>query len=97
MIAKSGARDALEVLDEALTGVGRMRSNFGALQNRLDSTIANLDTSNESLSAANSRIRDADIAEESAKLASSRILQQSSIAMLAQANQSNASALSLIG
>jgi len=94
--SKSGSRDALEVLDEAITQVGSMRSSFGALQNRLDSTIANLDTSNENLSAANSRIRDVDVAEESAKLASSQVLQQASTAMLAQANQSTASALSLL-
>lgn len=94
---KSGARDALEVLDEAITSVGRMRSNFGALQNRLDSTISNLDVQHESVSAANSRIRDADIAKETADLTSSQILQQASIGMLAQANQSKAAALSLLG
>lgn len=94
---KSGSRDALEVLDEAIDQVGNMRANFGALQNRLDSTIANLDTSYESLSAANSRIRDADIAAESAELVSSQILQQASIGALAQANQSQAAALKLIG
>ncbi|MEO0336581.1 MAG: flagellin [Pseudomonadota bacterium] len=94
---KSGSRDALEVLDEALYKVGSMRANFGALQNRLDSTIANLDTSYESMSAANSRIRDADIAAESAELVSSQILQQASIGALAQANQSQATALKLIG
>ncbi len=94
---KSSSRDSLEVIDEAINDVGRMRSNFGALQNRLDSTISNLDTSHESLSAANSRIRDADIAAESAELMSSQILQQASVSMLAQANQSKAAALSLIG
>ncbi|MCJ8277004.1 MAG: flagellin FliC, partial [Bdellovibrionales bacterium] len=94
---KSGSRDALEVIDDALYKVGSMRANFGALQNRLDSTIANLDTQHESMSAANSRIRDADIAAESAELTSSQILQQASIGMLAQANQSKAAALSLLG
>ncbi len=94
---KSGSRDALETLDDAIDQVGSMRSHFGALQNRLDSTIANLDTSHESISAANSRIRDADIAAESAEFTSAQILQQASIGMLAQANQSKASALSLIG
>lgn len=93
---KSGSRDALETIDEALNKVGSMRANFGALQNRLDSTIANLDTQHESVAAANSRIRDADIAAESAELTSSQILQQASIGMLAQANQSKAAALSLI-
>lgn len=95
--SKSGARDALETLDQALNNIGSMRSNLGALQNRLDSTVANLDVSNESLSAANSRIRDADIADESAKFTSSQILRQASVSMLAQANQSQASALSLLG
>lgn len=94
---KSGSRSALETLDEAIMQVGSMRANFGALQNRLDSTVANLDTSYESLSAANSRIRDADIAAESAELTSAQILQQASIGMLAQANQSQAAALNLIG
>lgn len=93
---KSSSRSALETLDDAIYQVGSMRANFGALQNRLDSTIANLDTSYESLSAANSRIRDADIAAESAELTSAQILQQASIGMLAQANQSKAAALSLI-
>ena len=72
---KSGSRDALHTLDEAIDQVGNMRANFGALQNRLDSTIANLDTSYESMSAANSRIRDADIAAESAEFTSAQILQ----------------------
>lgn len=93
---KSSSRDALETLDEALGSVGNMRANFGAVQNRLDSTIANLDTSYESLSAAKSRISDADIAAESAEFTSAQILQQASIGMLAQANQSKAAALSLI-
>lgn len=94
---KSGSRDALETLDGAIDKLGSMRANFGALQNRLDSTIANLDTSYESISAANSRIRDADIASETADFTSAQILQQASIGMLAQANQSKAAALSLLG
>lgn len=94
---KSSSRDALETLDGAIDQIGKMRANFGALQNRLDSTISNLDTSYESISAANSRIRDADIAAESAEFTSAQILQQASIGMLAQANQSNAAALKLIG
>lgn len=93
----SRSRSALSDIDEALNRVGEMRSNFGALQNRLDSTINNLDVSYESLSAADSRIRDADIAKESANLTRDQILQQASISMLAQANQSKATALKLIG
>ena len=93
---KSNSRDALETLDDAIDQVGSMRANFGALQNRLDSTISNLDTSYESMSAANSRIRDADIAAESAEYTSAQILRQASVGMLAQANQSQSAALSLI-
>ncbi len=93
----SGSRSALEDIDSALFKVGEMRSSFGALQNRLDSTINNLDVSHESLSAANSRIRDADIATESSELMRNQILQQASISMLAQANQSQSAALKLIG
>lgn len=95
--SKSGSRDALEVIDSALSKVGSMRANFGALQNRLSSTINNLDVSHENLSAANSRIRDADVAEESSNLVSSQILQQASMGMLAQANQSTQAALKLVG
>lgn len=94
---KSGARDALDSIDEALLKVGGMRANFGAIQNRMDSAVRNIDVQNESLSAANSRIRDADIAHETAELTSSQILQQASIGMLAQANNSTSAALSLIG
>lgn len=94
---KGGARDSLDVIDEAIVKVGGMRANFGAFQNRMDSAIRNIDVSNESLSAANSRIRDADIAHETAELTSSQILQQASIGMLAQANSSPSAALNLIG
>jgi flagellin len=95
--SKSGARSALSDLDDALAQVGGMRASFGAFQNRLDSTVRNLDVQNEGLSAANSRIKDADIAHESAELTSSQILQQAGIGVLAQANQSNVSALKLLG
>lgn len=94
---KSGARDALDSIDEALVKVGGMRANFGAIQNRMDSAVRNIDVQHESLSTANSRIRDADIAFETAELTSSQILQKASIGMLAQANSAPAAALSLIG
>ena len=74
-----------------------MRANYGALQNRLETTVRSIDIQSEALSAANSRIRDADIAHESAEVTSAGILQQASIGMLAQANQSTASALQLLG
>jgi flagellin len=97
MSDKDGARDSLDSIDEAIVKVGGMRANFGAFQNRMDSAIRNIDVSNESLSAANSRIRDADIAHETAEWTSSQILQQASIGMLAQANNSTSAALKLIG
>jgi flagellin len=95
--SKSNARDALEMLDQAIVSVGGMRANFGAFQNRLNSSINNIDVQSESLSSAYSRIHDADIAHETAELASSQILQQASVGMLAQANQSSAAALRLLG
>lgn len=95
--SKGDARDSLELLDEAILSVGGMRANFGAFQNRIDSSISNLDVQTEGLSAANSRIRDADVAHESAELASSQILQQASMGMLAQANSSPQAALQLLG
>jgi len=95
--SKGDARDALDALDEAIVKVGGMRANFGAFQNRINSSISNIDVQTESLSAANSRIRDADIAHETAELASSQILQQASIGMLAQANNSTSAALQLLG
>lgn len=94
---KSGARDALDSIDEALTKVGGMRANFGAVQNRMDSAVRNIDVQKESLATANSRIRDADIAHETAELTSSQILQQASIGMLAQANSAPSAALRLLG
>ena len=73
------------------------RAQLGALQNRLQSTIRNLEVKSENLSAANSRIRDTDIAEETANLAKSNILTSSSTSVLAQANNSSSQALQLIG
>lgn len=95
--SKSSARSALKTIDKAIVQIGGMRANFGAFQNRIDSAIANLDVQTESLSAANSRIRDADIAHEAAELTSSQILQQASVGMLAQANAAPSAALRLLG
>lgn len=94
--SKEGAQTALETLDAAQVRVNEMRSNLGALQNRLQSTTANLAVSEENLSAANSRIRDTDVAEASAELTRNNILLQAGTAALAQANQMNSVALSLI-
>jgi flagellin len=93
---KEGAQDALGLLDEAQVRVNEMRSNLGALQNRLQSTTNNLLISEENLSAANSRIRDTDVAEASAELTRNNILLQAGTAALAQANQMNSVALNLI-
>ena len=94
---KGDARSTLEAVDEAIVQIGKMRSDFGAVQSRLNSTINNLDIQNENLSAARSRINDADIAHESAEIASASILNQASVGVLAQANQNGGAALRLIG
>lgn len=95
--SKDGAREALEVLEEAQTKVNGHRATLGAIQNRLISTTENLAVSVENFSAANSRIRDADVAESSAALATAQVLNAASIGVLAQANQSTGAALKLIG
>jgi len=94
---KGDAQANLEAIDEAMTKVSGGRAELGALQNRLQSTINNLEISNENMSAANSRIRDTDVASESAKLAQSNILTSSATSVLAQANASTQGALRLIG
>ena len=94
---KEGAQSAIESLDLAQTSVNNMRSNLGALQNRLTSTIANLGVAEENMSAANSRIRDTDVAFNSAEMARNTILLQAGTATLAQANQKDQLALKLIG
>lgn len=97
MADKSSARDSLATIDEALGKLGSMRANFGAIQSRLNSTVSNLDVQYENLSAANSRIRDTDVAKESSEIASSQILQQAAVGVLAQANQFPSLALKLVG
>lgn len=91
-----GAREALEVLETAQRQVNGYRANLGAIQNRLVSTTENLSVAVENFSAANSRIRDTDIADSTANLATGNILQQASVGVLAQANQQPASALRLL-
>jgi flagellin len=95
--SKEGAQGSLESLDEAISKVSGQRAELGALQNRLQSTSRNLDTSSENLSAANSRIRDVDYASETAKMAKNNILSSAGTAVLAQANSQGQSALRLIG
>ena len=82
----TGANNAINILDGALSQVNSMRANLGAVQNRFSATVANLTTSSENISAARSRIQDADFAQETANLTRAQILQQAGVAMLAQAN-----------
>ncbi len=95
--SKPGAQTTLAVIDDAILKVNGMRANFGALQNRLVSTMNNLNVAHENLSAANSRIRDTDMAEETAELAKQNILMQSGVSVLGQANQIKNLALKLLG
>lgn len=91
-----GAQKALEIADAALDEVNTARADMGAVQNRFESTISNLATTSENLSAANSRILDADFAAETAKLSKSQVLQQAGISVLAQANARPQQVLSLL-
>lgn len=95
--SKEGAQNSLELVDKAIETVSGQRATLGALQNRLISTSANLETSVENMSAANSRIRDVDFAEATAKQAQNNILKAAGTAVLSQANQSPQGALRLIG
>lgn len=94
---KEGAQLSLSKIDAGLKQVNEVRSTLGAMQNRLASTINNLAIYDENLSAANSRIRDADVAEESSELMKQNILQQAGVSVLAQANNSQQQALKLLG
>ena len=93
---KEGAQLTLGVIDEALYRVNSIRSDLGALQNRLQSNIMSQAISDENLSAANSRIRDADMAEEVSQMTKDNILMQSGISVLGQANNMATSALKLL-
>ena len=95
--SKEGAQDALGMLDAAQNTVSGTRANLGALQNRLTSTVDNLGVAVENMSAANSRIRDTDVAQASSEMTRNNILLQAGTSTLAQANQSNQLALKLIG
>ena len=92
----SAASAAMTAIDSAIDTVSRNRGSFGAMQNRLNYTINNLDVKVENLTAADSRIRDVDVAYETAQLARNSILQQASVAMLAQANLQPQLALTLL-
>lgn len=92
----TGASRALDIVDKALKNITSARADMGAIQNRFTSTIANLSTTSENLSASRSRIMDADYASETAELSRTQILQQAGTAMLAQANASTQNVLKLL-
>ena len=94
--SQTGASDAIQNINNAINTVSKTRSGLGATQNRLEHTINNLDTTAENLSAANSRIRDTDMAKEMMKYTQMNVLVQSAQAMLAQANQQPQSVLQLL-
>lgn len=93
---KIQAQQSIARADTGLISVNAIRANFGALQNRLQSTITNLAVFDENISAANSRIRDADVAAESTELMRNSIMQQAAVSILGQANQSQSLALKLL-
>jgi flagellin len=93
---KETAQMSLEVVDNAMTSVNAIRANFGALQNRLLSTSQNLKVMDENYSAANSRIRDTDVAVETTEMMRNNILQQAAISVLSQTNNSAQLALKLL-
>jgi len=95
--SRDSARNSLAAVDSALEEIGRMRANFGAVQSRLNATVSNLDIQYENVMAANSRIRDVDVAKETAEMASAQVLQSAAISVLAQANTFPSLALKLIG
>lgn len=92
----AGSDAAITALDTAIEGVSSRRAGLGAVQNRLSTTISNLDTYSTNLSAANSRIVDVDVASETAEMTKNQILVQAGVSMLAQANQGPSLALSLL-
>ena len=91
------AQDSIAAIDAGIATVSKQRSLLGAIQNRLEHTISNLDNTAENLQAAESGIRDTDMASEMVQFSKNNILQQAAQSMLAQANQSNQSVLSLLG
>ena len=93
---KASAQNALSAIDAAIMSVSAMRADFGALQNRLQTTVSNIANSVENMSAANSRIRDVDVAEESSEMVRNKILLEAGTSVLAQANQSANIALGLL-
>ncbi|MGH7927700.1 MAG: flagellin, partial [Candidatus Binatia bacterium] len=93
----SSANDAIQTIDFGLAQLSRVRGSIGAVQNRFISAISSLSVASENLSAARSRIQDADVAQETAELTRTQILIQAGVSVLAQANQLPSVALSLLG
>lgn len=96
ILSQSGADKAITTIQSAIETVSQERSKLGAVQNRLEHTIKNLDNASENLQAAESRIRDVDMAKEMMEFTKQTILQQASTAMLAQANQAPQTVLQLL-
>jgi flagellin len=97
LTSSTGAQKAIAALDTALQTINTSRGTLGATQNRLEATMSNLSIMHENMASGNSRIKDVDVAEESAAFTRSQILSQAGTSMLAQANSLPQSALSLIG
>ena len=93
---QDNAQSAIDIIDKALGKIDSQRGDLGAIQNRFESTIANLQNISENVSAARSRILDADIAQETSNMTKQNILQQAGVSILAQANQAPQLALSLL-
>lgn len=93
---REGSNRGIEILDVALKQVAESRSGLGAVQNRMEATVRNLEVASENLSASRSRIQDADFAEETAKFSKNQIMQQAGVSILAQANGAPNIALSLL-
>lgn len=90
------AQSSITIIQNSITNLSALRSKLGALQNRLEHTVANLDNISENTQSAESRIRDTDMAEEMVQYSKNNILQQAGQSMLAQANQANQGVLSLL-
>ena len=97
MTTQAGAQAALATIDAGISAVSLARATFGAAGNRLTSVIQSIQASSESLSAANSRIRDVDVAEETSKMARTQVMMQAGVSVLSQANQAPQIALKLLG
>ncbi|MCQ2978963.1 MAG: hypothetical protein MJ245_04100 [Clostridia bacterium] len=93
---REGANRSIDIIDAAITKVSQERSKYGAIQNRLEYTINNLDTTSENMTSAESTVRDVDMASEMMEMTKNQILQQASQAMLSQAMQRPQQVLQLL-